>query len=460
MKTDEEMIESLFRRRDEYYRKEAGKHTFFAALKITGGIALPIAAAGAVTLLLISAQKNFVTDDIGSDITDIPKTEPIAADTYNGAYFEEPGENKKISLESAPLCFSFGDTVYRYESQFLPAEADGYAKKNLIESGTGIILETDAENPRCTVYGMRDTEQKALIVDGKVCLYKPVFSSSYTIEGIEFRINALHRTAKKYRASMLPIFKENEDVIFRAYDIYGKAVNDVFILYTPALTAVADNALWEVTAEYSYKPDYTSSINLINYYDLTALCDIIRSDRLSAADIIHEFGHNAEIFIDNTLETAGVQLYYTDLHRTEYVLAAYDHSDEIALTRIATGEMIYITDPESDYRAFLDPENASANVKDEYEDTADKVSRLFDMYLGNTLTTKELEEVGFTVSEIYPDRYVMFFAENGTERVAAVFMENGDEVRFVPDGYTCYNILEPIQFIVVDIDTYYESYCD
>ena len=47
MKTDEEMIESLFRRRDEYYRKEAGKHTFFAALKITGGIALPIAAAGA-----------------------------------------------------------------------------------------------------------------------------------------------------------------------------------------------------------------------------------------------------------------------------------------------------------------------------------------------------------------------------------------------------------------------------
>lgn len=449
MKTDDEMIESLFRRREEYYRKAAKKNTVFAALKVIGGVALPIAAAGAVTLFMISAQKNVIKDDIGTDITEIPKSDAAAAsDIYDGEKSYDPSENweesSKMSFENPPTCLSFEGTIYMYDNETYGPEMYQFLKYRLSESGTAVTLEADSETERCTVYDLEGTDKKAVFTDGGICLYKAVGSSSYTVEGIEFEIKALHRTAKNCLASTLPVFREGEDIIFRAYDESGNPVNDTFILYTPLLTEVADNALWEVSSKYSYDPTYSAPINLCSYDNMIVICRMIQSDGLNAEGLINIFGSNAEIVINDELIAVGFQAYYTDLHRTEYVLEAYDNSDKIALTRIATGERIYITEPECDYKKFLSPESVPDGFRDEYEDTADKVSRLFEMYAGDTLTVKELNEVGFEVSKDYMDRYEIFYTEHGKKRAAAVFMDDKGDV----EG-----------FIALDIEEYYERYC-
>lgn len=468
MKTDEEMIESLFRRRDEYYRKTAKKNTLFAAFKVIGGISLPIAAAGAVALLMISAQKNTITDDIGGDVTEVPKSDTAASDIYNGENSPYPSEQgtemMNISCESAPLCFSFDGTIYKYDDETFESEKYRFTKDNLTESGTAVVLDTRLDAERCTVYDLEDSDRKAVITDNdEICLYKAVGSSSHTVEGIEFEIKALHRTAKNCQASMLPLFKEGEDVVFRAYDKSGNPVNDTFILYTPTLTEVSDNALWEVSTKYFYEPTYSTPINLISYSQMTYLCAMIWMGRLNADDFIEAVGYNSEnvvidyehgipdyytdfyftdIVVNDEHIATGIQIYYTDFYRTEYVLEAYDNSDEIALTRIATGERILITDQGADYLDFL---LSFVPYQDEYTDTAEKVSRLLDMYLVNTLTVKELNCAGFEVSETYHDRYEIFYTENGKERAAAAFMdENGNLSRFV----------------VLDADVYNERYYD
>lgn len=115
------------------------------------------------------------------------------------------------------------------------------------------------------------------------------------------------------------------------------------------------------------------------------------------------------------------------------------------MSRTASGETVYLTEPDCDYKAFLSADNVSDTFKDEYEDTADKVSRLFEMYGSDTVTVKELEEVGFTVSESYHDRYEIFFTENGKQRAAAAFTDGEGNLKF---------------FTVNDIDVYYERYCN
>ena len=475
MKTDKEMIESLFRRRDEYYKKMSRKNTILAALKITGGIALPLAAAGAAALFLIFAQNNIVFENIDSDISAGAADCPLSQvwGIYNGVNALDPyeisGKNKKSVLDTAPLCISFEGTIYKLEEE-ADFSAAAYPINRFTEAGTARVLESDPEYGECTVYNIDGggqsanvpnnsgeqaydfipADMKAVFFTNGIGIYKAVGSSSYMVEGIRFDITALHRTSKKYRASRLPIFKENDDVIFRAYDLYGRSVNDAFILYTPALDGVSDFALWEVTAEYSYEPVYNSSISLENYFDFTCLCSLIQKDELLAADLIALYGCNVEIAVNNYHLTSGIQIYYTDPYRTEYVLEAYEHSDDITLSRVASGETVYLTDPDCDYEAFLSPYNVPDAFKDECEDTADTVSRLLEMYGSDTLTVKDLEDAGFRLSETYPDRYELFFDKNGERRAAAVFMdEEGNFNNFMINDFEIY------------YERYYfEQYCD
>ena len=63
MKTDEEMIKSLYKRREEYYARTAKKSFAIAVIKAVMGTAVPIAAAGAAAFFLILAQKNIAPQD-------------------------------------------------------------------------------------------------------------------------------------------------------------------------------------------------------------------------------------------------------------------------------------------------------------------------------------------------------------------------------------------------------------
>lgn len=426
MKTDDEMIESLFRRREEYYKKSAGRKILFALHSGCGRITVPLAAAAAAALFMITVHKNAVTDDIGRDITDTPKTS--AAEAY-GAHNDisslatdekQNEETKKLPFENAPFCFSFDGMIYKYYDENSYPEIYRFDKNKLREAGTGVILETDPEVGICTVYNVEGSDCKAVAADNGVYLYKAVGESSYTVEGIEFKIKAVHRTAKKYHASMLPVFKEGEDIIFRAYDEKGYPVNDTFILYAPSLTEVMDSVLWEVSSEFFYQPTYSAPIVIFDYYDMTELCRRIRNDSLTAGDIIGEFGISAEIAVNNEIIAAGSQIYYTDFYRTEYVLEAYENSDEIALTRIASGETIYLTDPDCDFERFLAYENVPLEVRDQYSDGSELILRLTEMWAYYVLTVKEVTQAGGQYSE---DRYEIFYNSDGKEYAAEAYAD-------------------------------------
>ena len=106
MKTDEEMIKSLFERREEYYAANAKKSAVMAAIKAVCGAVLPIAAAGTAAMFLILAQKNIPSD---IDVSRNEMSDTAAADTaepFNGDMGETDDFTKLKNLKvSPPLCF-------------------------------------------------------------------------------------------------------------------------------------------------------------------------------------------------------------------------------------------------------------------------------------------------------------------------------------------------------------------
>ncbi len=462
MKTDEEMIKSLYKRREEYYARTAKKSFAIAVIKAVMGTAVPIAAAGAAAFFLILAQKNIAPQDdmSGGETTDIA---PASAGD-NGENTKKSEASEKLT-SSPPLCFSFGGQIYG------AAEEQGeffteYAASNLTEAGTAAVLETEAEERECIVYKLEDSDLKALKTEEGTVFYRPIGKSSYTVSGWEFEITALHKTAERYKTTALPIFREGEDIVFRAYDGNGRPVRDVFMLYTPELLDF-DSVLWEVKGnlpENTRELDNYPAPEFIQYFSLVRLCERIRSDGFKADGVIAEYGCNTDIVIDGKLVAKGIQLYYTDLNYTEYVLEAYEHSDEIAITRLATGESVFITDDICDYREFLNPDTVPETVKGEGVITADKVSRMWEKHVrgaaeGNGLTEREIIGAGFKKSEEAEDKYELYYTFNGREYIAEAYIDEGTgnvviftayEGQFVEDGSGENDLVNDLDFIKYD----------
>ena len=134
MKTDEEMIKSLFERREEYYAANAKKSAVMAAIKAVCGAVLPIAAAG----------------NIPSDI-DVSRNEmsyTAAADTaepFNGDMVETDDFTKLKNLKvSPPLCFSFDGQIYGAAEEQSDFFEENAATK-LTEAGIARVLETNSD---------------------------------------------------------------------------------------------------------------------------------------------------------------------------------------------------------------------------------------------------------------------------------------------------------------------------
>lgn len=457
MKTDDEMIKSLFERREEYYAATAKKSAVMAAIKAVCGAVLPIAAAGTAAMFLILAQKNIISD---IDISRNEMSDTVAADTaepFNGDMGVTDDFTKLKNLTvSPPLCFSFDGQIYGAAEEQSDSFEE-YAASKLTEAGIARVLETNSDESECTVYRLDDSDLKVLKTKEGIKFYRPIGKSSYTVSGREFEIKALHSTAEKYRATAMPICREGDNTVFRACDESGKLVKDVFMLYTTELLCF-DSVLWEVTGnipENTRDLENYPDLDFIEYFNLIVLCERIRSNGLKANDLIGEYGCNTDVVIDGELISKGIQVYYTDLNYTEYVLEAYADSDEIAITRMATGESVFITDDICDYREFLNPDRVPLAVKGEEVNVADTVSRLMEKHVrgsaeGNGLTEKEIIMAGFTKSEDVSDKYELYYTFNGKEYVAEAYIDKGtDNVGvFIADAEDCVLVEDVLSDII------------
>ncbi len=361
MKTDDEMIKSLFERREEYYAKSTKKSFVMAAVKVVLKTAAPVAAAGTAAFFLILAQKNIPSDNYitRGEITGILSSGTAEKNDNIPNYTE----THRLTA-SPPLCFSFGGQIYAAAEE----QSDNfkkYAALNLTEAGAASVLETAPEEAECIVYKLNGSDLKALKTEDGIKLYRPVGKSTYTVGGWEFEIKALHRTAEKYAASALPVCREGEDIVFRAYDVNGKPVNNIFILYTTELLDF-DSVLWEACGNIPENELYNyPDIDFMQYSSLMDFCEKIRLNGYNAYDLIDRYGCNTDIVIDGKLSAMGIQIYYTDLNYIEYVLEAYSHSEEIVITRMATGESVFITDDICDIEGFLNPDNVHLSLEED-----------------------------------------------------------------------------------------------
>lgn len=460
MKTDEEMINSLFKRRDEYYKglekaKLISKNNGKTALRLMGGIVIPIAAAAAVALTLVAVQKNIVQNDI-----DVTESESLSAETkknsgaaegisaqqllklYESDRSELADDFKALDFMETPMCISYSGKIYKSDYYMtLPdvtyvdyTPAVNAETSTFTVAGTAKVMESDFTETECTVFDVTgEPEYKAVVANGRIELYREMGDTTRTVQGIEFEITTLHRTAKKYQATRLPVLNEGEDVIYRAYDRFGEPLKDTFILYTPELTgSYSEYAVWEVTGTIPEElPGECPELCFISWEQLVDLSLKAQYDSLTFEQI------NALGAIDASTESeTRYQLYYTSNGmRTEYVVEFYGDSDTAILIKLATNESIYLKKDVYNFDDFLSygkteyPEYNNDLVQSmtiSYEQFKTLVERMNN----GSLTKENIISAGGIVWNKNPKRLDFFFPGNEADYTVTAVIGEDDRVMY------------------------------
>lgn len=459
MKTDEEMINSLFKRRDEYYKdlekaKLISKNNGKTVLKLIGGIMLPIAAAAAVALTLVAVQKNIIQNDI-----DLTESESLSAETKNNSGAAEgisaqellklyesdrsklADDFRALEFTSMPMCISYNGKIYKSDHYMtspyvtyvdytptVSAEACTFTV-----AGMANILESGMYNSKCTVFDVTgEPEYKAIMVNGYIELYREMGDTIRTVQGIEFEIKALHRNAKIVKATRLPVLYEGEDIIYRAYDRFGEPLKDTFILYTPELTgSYSEYAVWEVTGTIPEElPGEYPELSFISWEQLVDLSVKAQYDSLTFEQI------NALGATDaGTENETRYQLYYTDKLGLEYVVEFYGDSDTAILFRIDTNKSIYLKKDILNFDDFLSygkteyPEYNNDLVQSmtiSYEQFRSLVERMNN----GSLTKQDVISAGGIVWNKNPKRLDFFFPGNYVDYTVTAVIGEDDRVMY------------------------------
>lgn len=471
MKTDDEMIKSLFKRREEYYnglkqakvKKGGEKRT---VLKIIGRIALPVAAAGAVALTAAAVQKNIANDTVDINMTDgvnfTPITEqPPASEEeiisaqmllklYESDRSKLCDDFKALDFATIPLCISHEGKIYKsdyymtlpdaFNNDYIPAVSAEDSSFSV--AGTAKVLESADEflTGECTVFNViGHPEYMAAVVNGRIELYRETGASARTVGGIEFEITAFHRTAEKYIATYLPVLREDGDVIYRAYNNVGMPVKDAFILYTPDLTGFdSEYAVWEVTGEIPDEllGDYPA-LKFISIAELVELVELSEQAKNGKNDLLK----NAEVMcanqtVSDELKSTRYQLYYIDELNREYIAEIYTDSDEAVLTTPATNESIPLKEGGETLDNFLMYGCEPALLKTNYSLTEamtvkyGELKSLVEKMNGGNLTKDDIIRCGGVVWNENPNRLDLFYAGNDADYWITAVIGEDERVRY------------------------------
>lgn len=459
MKTDEEMINSLFKRRDEYYKglekaKLISKNNGKTVLKLIGGIVIPIASAAAVALTLVAVQKNIVQNDI--DLTD---SEILSAETkknsggaegisaqhllklYESDRSELADDFKSLDFMETPMCISYNGKIYKSDYYMtLPdvtyvdyTPAASAETSTFTVAGTAKVLESDFPDTECTVFDVTgEPEYKAIVANGCIELYREMGDTIHTVQGIEFEIKALHRTAKKFQATRLPVLYEGEDIIYRAYDPSGEPVKDAFILYTPELTgSYTEYAVWEVTGTIPEEllGEYPE-LCFISYEQLIDLSVKAQWDSLTLEQIKTLKAVNA-----GTENETRYQLYYTDEAGREFVAEFYGNSDTAVIIKLSTNGSISTKRDIYNLDDFLDnvktdfPENNN-NLVESMTISREQFKSLVERMNNGSLTKENIISAGGIVWNENPKRLDFFFPGNKVDYTVTAVIGEDDRVMY------------------------------
>ena len=464
MKTDEEMIKSLFKRRDEYYKslekaeirsKTSGK----AVLKLIGGIVIPITAAAAVALTLVAVQKNIVNNDI--DLTDsegiIPENKNFSAEAesissqellklYESDRSKLADDFKALDFVAMPMCISYNGKIYKSDyymtspyvtyvdyTPTVSAETSTYTA-----AGTARALESDLSDAEFTVFDVTgEPEYKAVVVNGRIELYREMGDTLRTVQGIEFEIKSLHRTSYKFQATRLPVLCEGEDIIYRAYDRFGEPVKDTFILYTPELTgSYSEYAIWEAegTIPEELLGEYPE-LSFISFEQLVDLSVEAQNDSLSFEQMRALDAVNAGF--DDTEGETRYQLYYTsnDGIDSEYVVEFYGDSDTAILIKLGTNESIYLKKDILNFDDFLSygkTEHPEYNndLVESMTISCEQFGSLVERMNNGSLTKQDVISAGGIVWNKNPKRLDFFLPGNETDYTVTAVIREDDRVMY------------------------------
>ncbi|MCM1053878.1 MAG: hypothetical protein NC394_00005 [Bacteroides sp.] len=473
MKTDEEMIKSLFKRRDEYYenmKSSEARGGGKAALKTVGAVLLPFAAAAAVVLTLVAVQQTVIKNDI--DLTDSVSLEPddgIAPSEDNGISANEliklyesdrsrlSEDFKALEFTYTPMCISYNGKLYKSESymtskytaygDFAPAADKEACRYSAAGTARLADLTAASDDSECTVFDVvGKPECKAVIINGVIELYREMGPAVQTVRGIDFEIMYLHKTSERCYATRLPVLQEGESIIYRAYDISGNPVTDTFILYTPELTGIySEYAVWEVKGEVPYELlgeypafepvtldqfirlciDAADDNTLLSYHRLNEALDELKVEE-PFEKLIHSTADNKEL-TGITVENS-YQLYYAYESGTEFAVEIYDDSDGAVLTKIATNESMELKDITYLY-SFMDDSQTTGEASSG-SITYSRFKSLVEQMNNGSLTAENIIAAGGIVWTDDPHRFSFRLEEQDADYFITAVVGNDGRVQY------------------------------
>lgn len=340
MKTSDEMIKSLFERREEYFNK---KTRGSGILRIIGRASVPLAAAAAVALTIIGIQRNADINDIViteeandpgvSGIADITNNTGVSGTTgianETDSTGTEPTENSdfdpwkatvaelmKNYWEKDAMGGNFISSALKDFPDFIIAEgkicmlvggrtdmlsadlniiSDGvfaddcvYLKSGLCDilPPSGLTAEEQRRfNACCTFYTCAENNMyKAAFINDVLCVFYEIGDASCEVEGVKYKIVSAHLSPAMGGATEEKIGEENGIGIYKMYDANNCLyLTDRFALYSDTLVnAVGGYRLWEAAPLPSEEAILQSSkaepcTNAITFDQLSSIMGTINS---------------------------------------------------------------------------------------------------------------------------------------------------------------------------------------
>ena len=457
MKTSDEMIKSLFERREEYMSK---KSRGAGILRIAGRAAVPLAAAAAVALTIVGIQKNTETDIIITEDasntnivneTDNTGTEPTGVidpnkltikqlinqyldNTLLGEGFVSTtlGNTPEFIVANNKICKLVGGRADMPVSNLDSVPAGVYADDCVyVKSGLCDILAPSIlyayeykSFPYATFYTCAENSMyKAVFINDILYIFYEIGDASYNVEGIEYTIVSPHLTPENGGATKEEIAEENGISIFRMYDISNnnhEYLTDRFVLYSKDLKEKSGQRLWEAAPSLQSEPLFKPTIeprtcdNILSYNQLSYIMEEINANKYTAEQAMELISKVTGIEANSENDEEAYFRFYFNNSSADYAIYLYAdlNADIIIMTyeNLITGVIVpgleeSYTELQDGFTSF-EPEPADINYR-----TAKEIAELAG---SGKLTAAYLTEKGASRSDLENEqyRYTLLFEYN------------------------------------------------
>lgn len=448
MKTSDEMIKSLFERREEYMNR---KNRGVGILRIACRAAVPLAAAAAVALTIVGIQKstqndiviteetsntNLVneTDNTGTEPTGVIDPNKLTISQLQKQYLDNTalgedfvsttlGNTPEFIVADNKICKLVGGRADMPASNPDSTPAGVYADDCVyVKSGLCDILAPSIlyayeykSFPYATFYTCAENSMyKAVFINDILYIFYEIGDASYNVEGIEYTIVSPHLTPENGGATKEEIAEENGISIFRMYDISNndhKYLTDRFVLYSKDLKEKSGLYLWEAAPSLQSEPSLQPAIeprtcdNVLSYNQLSYIMEEINANKYSAEQAMELISKVTGIEANSENDEEAYFRFYFNNSSADYAIYLYAdlNADIIIMTyeNLITG--VNVSGLEEHYTelqdgfVYYEPESSNINYR-----TAKEIAELAG---SGKLTAAYLTEKGASRSDLENGQY-------------------------------------------------------